>query len=122
MLTAETPNVSCLPLNIFEISTLKMTIGERPLFTRLRRTTSMVELLVEKGASIDAMDEYKMTPLHLAGQSGHASTVELEYCLRKVLRLKLPINTRSPHCILLYGMDMQVRRNYCLGKVPQFEI
>ena len=36
-----------------------------------------VELLLEKGASIEAIDEPGNTPLHVAAQGGHTDTMKL---------------------------------------------
>ena len=38
---------------------------------------NIVQLLISKGASIEATDKYNNTPLHLAAWYGHTSTVEL---------------------------------------------
>ena len=37
----------------------------------------IVQILVEKGASIEAMDNGNKTPLHLAVRNGHTDTVDL---------------------------------------------
>ena len=37
----------------------------------------LVELLLSKGASINAMDDYFFTPLHYAAECGHTGIAEL---------------------------------------------
>ena len=42
-----------------------------------RGRKDIVQLLLSKGASVEAMDRVKGTPLHVASRNGHTSTVEL---------------------------------------------
>ena len=51
----------------------------------------IVQLLVEEGALIEAMDNDNATSLHLAARNGHTRTVELPPTLHTVPQLKLEV-------------------------------
>ena len=70
--------------------------GSTPLHYAVRNChTRTVELLLAKGASIEATGSGAETPLHLAARNGHTRMVEL--------RLKLGIYTTMFHYTLQRG-------------------
>ena len=80
------------------IDTRKITYaGKTPLqIAASKGNTSMVKLLLQKGARIEDIDEENNTPLDLAAQNGHTGTVEL--LLRKgALTKAMRESNNSPH-------------------------
>lgn len=54
--------------------------------------TEIVQLLIDKGADVNAKNEYGSTPLHVASSNGNKDIVESQNCRENEKKRKLRVN------------------------------